>query len=41
MVPPVIFIIPLFLFFHDLHLVGTFTGMTLAYMTGLLPFASG
>jgi multiple sugar transport system permease protein len=39
MVPPVIFIIPLFLFFHDLHLVGTFTGMTLAYMTGLLPFA--
>jgi multiple sugar transport system permease protein len=39
MVPPVIFIIPLFLFFHNLHLVGTFTGMILAYMTGLLPFA--
>jgi multiple sugar transport system permease protein len=39
MVPPVIFIIPLFLFFHDLNLIGTFTGMTLAYMTGLLPFA--
>ena len=39
MVPPVIFIIPLFLFFHHLHLVGTFQGMTLAYMTGLLPFA--
>src|ERR1700755_826038 len=39
MVPPVIFIIPLFLFFHNLHLVGTFTGLTLAYLTGLLPFA--
>ena len=39
MVPPVIFIIPLFLFFHNLHLVGTFQGMILAYMTGLLPFA--
>jgi multiple sugar transport system permease protein len=39
MMPPVIFIIPLFLFFHDLHLVGTFTGLTLAYLTGLLPFA--
>ena len=39
MMPPVIFIIPLFLFFHNLHLIGTFTGMTLAYLTGLLPFA--
>jgi|SRR4051812_14613527 multiple sugar transport system permease protein len=39
MVPPVIFIIPLFLFFHDLNLIGTFTGLTLAYLTGLLPFA--
>jgi multiple sugar transport system permease protein len=39
MVPPVIFIIPLFLFFHNLHLIGTFTGLTLAYLTGLLPFA--
>jgi multiple sugar transport system permease protein len=39
MVPPVIFIIPLFLFFHHLNLVGTFTGMVLAYLTGLLPFA--
>jgi multiple sugar transport system permease protein len=38
MVPPVIFIIPLFLFFHFLSLVGTFTGLTLAYLTGLLPF---
>lgn len=38
MVPPVIFIIPLFLFFHILGLVGTFTGLALAYMTGLLPF---
>jgi multiple sugar transport system permease protein len=39
MVPPVVFIIPLFLFFHDLHLVGSYRGLTLAYMTGLLPFA--
>jgi multiple sugar transport system permease protein len=38
MVPPVIFIIPLFLYYYHLHLVGTYTGMTLAYMTGLLPF---
>lgn len=38
MVPPVIFIIPLFLFFHYLHLVGSFLGLTLAYLTGLLPF---
>lgn len=38
MVPPVIFIIPLFLFFHVFGLVGTFGGMTLAYLTGLLPF---
>jgi multiple sugar transport system permease protein len=40
MVPPVVFIIPLFLFFHDLNLVGTYTGLTLAYLTGLLPFAA-
>jgi len=40
MVPPVIFIIPLFLFFHNLNLVGTYTGLTLAYLTGLLPFAA-
>jgi multiple sugar transport system permease protein len=38
MVPPVIFIIPLFLFFHRLDLVGNFRGMVLAYLTGLLPF---
>lgn len=38
MVPPVIFIIPLFLFFHRLDLVGNFQGMVLAYLTGLLPF---
>ena len=38
MVPPVIFIIPLFLFFHQLKLVDTFQGLTLAYLTGLLPF---
>lgn len=38
MVPPVIFIIPLFLFFHMLRLVDTYLGLTLAYLTGLLPF---
>ena len=38
MVPPVIYIIPLFLFFHYLHLIGTFQGLALAYLTGLLPF---
>jgi multiple sugar transport system permease protein len=38
MVPPVIFIIPLFLFFHQLRMVDTFHGLTLAYLTGLLPF---
>ncbi len=38
MVPPVIFIIPLFLFFHRLRLIDTYQGLTLAYLTGLLPF---
>jgi multiple sugar transport system permease protein len=38
MVPPVIFIIPLFLFFHQLRLINSFPGLVLAYMTGLLPF---
>ena len=38
MVPPVIFIIPLFLFFHQLGLINSFLGLTLAYLTGLLPF---
>jgi multiple sugar transport system permease protein len=38
MVPPVIYIIPLFLFFHLLNLIGSFAGLTLAYLTGLLPF---
>jgi len=38
MVPPVIFIIPLFLFFHKLKLIDSFLGLTLAYLTGLLPF---
>jgi multiple sugar transport system permease protein len=38
MVPPVIMIIPLFLFFHRLHLINSYLGLTLAYMTGLLPF---
>jgi multiple sugar transport system permease protein len=38
MVPPVIFIIPLFLFFHQLHLINSFLGLVLAYLTGLLPF---
>ena len=38
MMPPVIFIIPLFLFFHQLRLINTYLGLILAYMTGLLPF---
>jgi len=38
MVPPVIFIIPLFLYFHQLKLVDSYLGLTLAYLTGLLPF---
>jgi multiple sugar transport system permease protein len=38
MMPPVIFIIPLFLFFHQLRLLDTYLGLVLAYMTGLLPF---
>jgi multiple sugar transport system permease protein len=38
MVPPVIFIIPLFLFFHQLGLINTYQGLILAYLTGLLPF---
>jgi multiple sugar transport system permease protein len=38
MIPAVIFIVPLFLFFYRLNLIDTFRGMTLAYMTGLLPF---
>jgi multiple sugar transport system permease protein len=38
MVPPVIFIIPLFLFFNQLRLINTYLGLMLAYMTGLLPF---
>jgi multiple sugar transport system permease protein len=38
MVPPVIFIIPLFLFFHELGLIDSFLGLILAYLSGLLPF---
>jgi multiple sugar transport system permease protein len=38
MVPPVIFIIPLFLFFHELGLIDSFVGLVLAYLSGLLPF---
>ena len=38
MMPPVIFIIPLFLFFHQLRLINTYLGLVLAYMSGLLPF---
>ena len=38
MIPPVIFIIPLFMYFHQLRLVNTYQGLILAYMTGLLPF---
>jgi len=38
MMPPVIFIIPLFLFFHQLRLTNSYLGLVLAYMSGLLPF---
>lgn len=38
MVPPVIFIIPLFLFFNQLRLTNSYLGLVLAYMSGLLPF---
>jgi multiple sugar transport system permease protein len=38
MMPPVIFIIPLFLFFYQLKLINTYQGLVLAYMSGLLPF---
>jgi multiple sugar transport system permease protein len=38
MVPPVIFIIPLFLSFHQLSLIDSFLGLALAYLSGLLPF---
>lgn len=38
MMPPVIFIIPLFLFFNRLGLTNSYLGLVLAYMTGLLPF---
>lgn len=38
MMPPVIFIIPLFLFFYQLRLINTYQGLVLAYMSGLLPF---
>jgi multiple sugar transport system permease protein len=38
MMPPILFIIPMFLFFHQLKLINTYLGLTLAYLTGLLPF---
>jgi multiple sugar transport system permease protein len=38
LIPSVVFILPMYLFFHLLGLINTFQGLALAYMTGLLPF---
>jgi multiple sugar transport system permease protein len=37
-IPGVVFILPMYLFFHQLSLVNTYPGLMLAYMAGLLPF---
>jgi multiple sugar transport system permease protein len=36
--PPVVFIIPMYIVFLHIHLTGTYWAMVLAYETGLLPF---
>lgn len=36
--PPVVFIIPLYIIYQHLQLLDTYTGLVLAYETGLLPF---
>jgi len=38
LIPAVVFILPMYLFFHVLGLINTFQGLALAYMSGLLPF---
>ena len=39
LMPRVVFILPMYLFFHQLGLIDTYLGLALAYMSGLLPFA--
>jgi multiple sugar transport system permease protein len=36
--PPMVFIIPIYIIYQHLHLLDTYTGLVLAYETGLLPF---
>ena len=38
--PPIVFIIPLYLIYQHLQLLDTYTGLVLAYETGLLPFTT-
>jgi multiple sugar transport system permease protein len=38
LIPGVVFILPMYLFFHLLGLVNNYLGLMLAYMSGLLPF---
>jgi ABC-type glycerol-3-phosphate transport system permease component len=37
-IPPVIFIIPLYIIYQHAHLLDSYTGLVLAYETGILPF---
>jgi multiple sugar transport system permease protein len=37
-IPPVIFIIPLYIIYQHVHLLDSYTGLVLAYETGILPF---
>jgi multiple sugar transport system permease protein len=39
-VPPIVFIVPLFLVYSQLGLINTYWGLVLGYETGLLPFAT-
>lgn len=39
MLPPIVFIIPIFLIFKNLHLVNTYAGLILAYTAFNLPYA--
>ena len=40
MMPPVLFLVPLFLIFRQLHLTNTLAGLTLSYLTFALPFCT-
>jgi multiple sugar transport system permease protein len=37
-VPPVVFLIPLYIIYQNIGLLDTYVGLILAYLTGLLPF---